>query len=188
MKSNNELPVVFVRALVVFPGMSVTLTIGREASRLAILNSQQLFDNRLVALTQLRAEDQEIQDLTAVYTIGTICKIERVVELTDGGMQVQVEGIERFEAQSIEWRAGSALVKGRALPDTGDCSSTDTALAIEKLSSYQPVHFDKTTWIEGDDPKELERINNQTCIRQKILEESAAQVRLRLLQSLDQEA
>jgi ATP-dependent Lon protease len=135
MKKQNKLPVVFVRGLVVYPGMSVTLTVGREASRLAVRASQEQFQNSLVILTQLRAEDEEIKDLGAVYRLGTICKIEKVVALTDGGMQVQIEGLGRFTTDSLEWQGGVGLVQGESLPDSEPVCESDSQELLESLST-----------------------------------------------------
>lgn len=77
MKDIIELPVVFVRELVMFPGMSIALTVGREASRLAVLDSQKRFNNSIITMTQRRAEDPKIENLDAVYRVGTVCKIEK---------------------------------------------------------------------------------------------------------------
>ena len=184
MKKQNKLPVVFVRELVVFPGMSVTLTVGREASRLAVRASQERFRNSLVTMTQLRAEDEGIKDLSAAYRLGTICKIEKVVALTDGGMQVQIEGLERFKGDSLEWQHGIALVQGESLPDSEPVCEGDSQELLESLSSYQPVNFDKIAWLERTDLEEMKRINAQIAERQAILEEPSGKERLRLLRTL----
>ena len=184
MKNKTKLPVVFVRELVIFPGMSVTLTIGREASRLAILESQKQFQNSLVTMTQLRAEDAEIKDLNSVYRVGTLCKIEKSVALTDGGMQVQVEGLERFQGETLEWEGGIASIQGESLPDKETSPESHASELLTRLSSYQPVNFDKIAWMERNDPEELKRINARIAERQKILEEPSAAERVRLLTAL----
>jgi len=186
MKKQNKLPVVFVRGLVVYPGMSVTLTVGREASRLAVRASQEQFQNSLVILTQLRAEDEEIKDLGAVYRLGTICKIEKVVALTDGGMQVQIEGLGRFTTDSLEWQGGVGLVQGESLPDSEPVCESDSQELLESLSSYQPVNFDRIAWLERKDLEEIKRINARIAERQTILEESSPKERIRLLRAVGQ--
>ena len=185
MQGERTLPAVFVRELVVFPGVSVTLTVGREASRLAVLLAQRKFSNALVTLTQLRAEDPKIESLDAVYKVGTICKIEKVIALTDGGMQVHITGLERFEGCRLEWREGAAVVTGAALREADACSQTDGQKILELMSSYQPGSFDAIAWIERTDPEELRRINERIAKRQKILEEPSAQTRMRMLKALE---
>ncbi len=186
MNNKTKLPVIFLRELVIFPEMSVTLTIGREVSRLAVRASQEQFQNSLVTMTQLRAEDEEIKDFNAVYRLGTICKVEKVVALTDGGMQVQVEGLGRFKGDSLEWQSGVAFIQGELLSDTEPSCESDSRELLESLSSYQPVNFDKIAWLERKDLEEMKRINARVAERQAILEEPSAKERLRLLRALGQ--
>ena len=181
MKNVKELPVIFVRDLVVFPGMSVTVTVGREISRLAVIESQKQFNNSILTITQLRAEDPDIKDLDTVYRVGTICKIERAVELTDGGMQVQLEGVERFSSNALKWRDGFALISGEVLKDTDGYDDPECEEVLESLSSYQPVNFDMTAWSERKSPEELKSINEKTNKRQLILEEFSVDRRIQLL-------
>jgi ATP-dependent Lon protease len=184
MRNEKRLPVVFVRELVVFPGMSVTLTVGREASRLAILDSQGKFDSFLVTMTQQRAEDAEIKSLEQVYKVGTVCRVEKAVALTDGGMQVQIEGVGRFRGGTLEWHGALGYIHGESLPDEETDSESGASELLASLSSYQPVNFDKIAWIERNDPDELKRINAGIAKRQKILEEPSAGERVRLLKAL----
>ena len=184
MKNKIKLPVVFVRELVIFPGMSVTLTIGRESSRLAVLECQSHFRGSLVTMTQLRAEDSEIKDLDSVYRVGTLCEIVKAVTLTDGGMQVHVEGLERFHGDLLEWQGGIALIQGESLPDKEGSSESNASELLSSVSTYQPVNFDKIAWMERNDPEELKRINARIARRQKILEEPSAAERVRMLTAL----
>ncbi len=185
MKNVKVLPVVFIRELVVFPGMSVTMTVGREASRLAIVDSQRKFDGSIVTMTQRRAEDSEITSLDAAYTIGTLCKIEKAVALTDGGMQVQIEGLARFEGQELQLLSDVAQIKGEILPDADANLSWDATKPFEELSTYQPFNADKIAWIERNDPAELKRVNEKIAQRQKILVEPSAKKRMQLLRDFE---
>lgn len=183
MKNSKELPVVFIRGLVVFPGMSVTITIGREASRIAVLESQNRFSGVLITMTQLRAEDPEIKTLNSAYKVGTVCKIEKAIVLTDGGMQVQIEGLERIEAQSMQWQDKFPIVKGNVLADTDHCTKSVPAEMFTAMSSYQPVNFDEVVWITQNDPEKLSRLNQRISRLQKILEEPSVDTRAESLKA-----
>lgn len=187
MNNKVNLPVVFVRALVVFPRMSVTLTVGRPSSRMTVDTSQQQFEGEFVALTQLRAEDQEVRDLNDVYALGTRCKIKKVVTLTDGTMQVQIEGLQRFRAESLENQAEAVFVQGESLIDSDHAPEASSRQLLESISSYRPTSFEKVAWLERTDLNDLTRINADIGKRHKILEESSENERVKLLQLLDQE-
>jgi ATP-dependent Lon protease len=183
MNKQSKLPVIFVRDFVAFPGISATLTVGREVTRASICKARDDFDNTIVVMTQIRAEDEEIKDLRAVYGIGSICKIEKVVALTDGGMQIQIECVERFEGNTLELSQGAGFVLGEVLPDTEPLSGAELQELSTKLSSFQPCCFENPAYSELQNPIKIQQINDRICATQAILQEPSARVRLKLIKA-----
>ena len=181
MENIRKLPVVFVRELVIFPGMSTTLTVGRPQSRLAVEAAQTHHKNLVVTLTQRCAEDTEILDLGAAYSVGAVCRIERSVALTDGGMQVQVTGIERIRATTLVRLAGVAMIEGATLIDSKAAGAAEVQEVLQHVSTYQPGTFENVAWLERSDPEALKKINHAVAKRQEILEEDSEVERLKLL-------
>jgi ATP-dependent Lon protease len=95
----ENLPVLVLRDIVVFPYMIVPLYVGRPKSKKAIdhvLNS----DRMILLLTQKDAnvEDPKAEDL---YRVGTVAMVVRMLKLPDGRMRVLVQGISRVKVKSI---------------------------------------------------------------------------------------
>lgn len=95
----ENLPVLVLRDIVVFPYMIVPLYVGRSKSKKAIdhaLNS----DRMILLLTQKDAsiEDPDAEDL---YRVGTVALVVRMLKLPDGRMRVLVQGISRVKVKSI---------------------------------------------------------------------------------------
>ena len=95
----ENLPVLVLRDIVVFPYMIVPLYVGRPKSKKAIdhvLNS----DRMILLLTQKDAsiEDPDAEDL---YRVGTVALVVRMLKLPDGRMRVLVQGISRVKVKSI---------------------------------------------------------------------------------------
>jgi ATP-dependent Lon protease len=92
----DNLPVLPVRDLVVFPYMILPLFVGREMSIKAIEHS--LSTNRMVLLlTQkdLNIENPAPDDL---YTMGTIGLVMRMLKLPDGRVKILVQGLTKARA------------------------------------------------------------------------------------------
>jgi ATP-dependent Lon protease len=93
------IPVLALRGLVVFPGMSLQFDVGRPKSILALKNSmdqeQKIF---LVAQKDLTVNDPGKDDL---YSIGVIAKVRQVIRRSDEGIRVIVEGISRGKVISM---------------------------------------------------------------------------------------
>ncbi|MBE0426908.1 MAG: endopeptidase La [Nitrospirae bacterium] len=92
----DELPVLPVRDIVVFPYMILPLFVGRDMSIKAIEHS--LSTNRMVLLlTQkdLNIENPGPEDL---FSIGTIAIIMRMLKLPDGRVKILVQGVSKARA------------------------------------------------------------------------------------------
>ncbi len=90
----EELPILPVRDTVLFPGIVLPLTIGRESS-LALVNSLEGEEKLMGVLAQLdpRVEDPGPTDL---HSVGTLAKVHKLVRMPNGNMVAFLEGIERF--------------------------------------------------------------------------------------------
>ncbi len=89
----DNLPVLPVRDIVVFPYMIIPLFVGREVSIKAIDHA--LSTNRMILLlTQkdLGIENPSVNDL---YTVGTVGMIMRMLKLPDGRVKILVQGLSK---------------------------------------------------------------------------------------------
>jgi ATP-dependent Lon protease len=92
----DNLPVLPVRDIVVFPYMILPLFVGREMSIKAIEHS--LNSNRMVLL--LTQKDLNIENPTHedLYSTGTIALIMRMLKLPDGRVKILVQGLSKAKA------------------------------------------------------------------------------------------
>ena len=95
----NELPLLALRGMVIFPGTSTHLDIGRKKSMLA-LNSAMATDQLIYLVTQ---RDAAIEDPTAddLYEIGTVARIRQVLRLPGDNLRVMLEGLYRARTEYI---------------------------------------------------------------------------------------
>ena len=100
-KELNNLPVLPLRNIVVFPNMVVPLFVGRDKS-INALEQVMDKDQELLFLSQKNSEvdDPSENDL---YKIGTKGKILQLLKLPDGTVKVLVEGIARCKVKKIKF-------------------------------------------------------------------------------------
>src|SRR6476619_4833638 len=91
----RDLPLVALRETVIFPEMIVPLQVGREKSVNA-LNAAVAEGGPIALVTQRQAEQEEIDDPSELYTVGTLAKIAQVVQLQDGTVRAIVQGQSRL--------------------------------------------------------------------------------------------
>lgn len=96
---NTEYPVLALRDIVVFPGNTASLFVGRSAS-LEAASAAYHYNTPLVLLTQIDAktEHPETKDL---YNIGTLARIKRYIVMPDGTLNIAVEGISRIKINKL---------------------------------------------------------------------------------------
>lgn len=87
------------RNTVLFPGVVIPITVGREKSITAV-NDAYKGDKLLgvVAQTDANIDEPEAKDLA---TIGTFAKIVKLIKMPDGGTTVIIQGKKRFKIDKI---------------------------------------------------------------------------------------
>jgi len=89
----EELPLLTVRDVVIFPYMIIPLFVGREFSIQAI--DEALSKDRLIFVSAQKNVNDEFPDKENIYSIGTIAMIMRMLKLPDGRVKVLVQGISK---------------------------------------------------------------------------------------------
>lgn len=91
----DTLPILPLRNTVLFPGVVLPITVGRDKSIKAV-NEAYKSDKLVGVLAQkdVNVEDPEPKDLCA---IGTIAKIVKLIKMPDGGTTIIIQGKKRFE-------------------------------------------------------------------------------------------
>jgi ATP-dependent Lon protease len=95
----DNLPVLPLRNTVLFPGVVLPITVGRDKSIKAVNDSYKA--NKLIGVLAQKdstIEDPEVKDLCA---IGTIAKIVKLIKMPDGGTTIIIQGKKRFLLEEI---------------------------------------------------------------------------------------
>ncbi|HLW51103.1 MAG TPA: endopeptidase La [Sphingobacteriaceae bacterium] len=95
----EELPILPLRNTVLYPGVVIPITVGRDKSIKLIKDSYKR--NRLigvVAQKEMNVEDPDFEDL---YDIGTAAVIIKVLQMPDGNTTVILQGKQRFKMENL---------------------------------------------------------------------------------------
>src|SRR5450432_736539 len=95
----NEIPILPLRNTVLFPGVVLPITVGRDKSIKAV-NDAYKTDKLIGVLAQ---KDSSVEDpsLKELVDVGTIAKIIKVIKMPDGGTTVILQGKRRFKVGAI---------------------------------------------------------------------------------------
>ena len=110
------LPVLPIRNAVLFPGVSMPLVVGRGRSIKAIDSAQA--ESELVMIVAQRVLTSQDPEITDLYGIGTMCRIETSSTSENGGRQIVVTGIARQRLCEVRLDPGGFLVaRGEMVAD-----------------------------------------------------------------------
>src|SRR5438445_3480709 len=114
----RELPLVALRETVIFPEMIGPLQVGRDKSVNA-LNAAVAEGGPIALVTQRNAEQEDINDPSELYPIGTLAKIAQVVQLQDGTVRAIVQGQGRLRVHGFAQTSPYILAR---IEEVGDGS------------------------------------------------------------------
>ncbi|HVN67722.1 MAG TPA: LON peptidase substrate-binding domain-containing protein, partial [Candidatus Sulfotelmatobacter sp.] len=133
----EELPLIPLRNMVVFPQMIVPLFIGRSRSVKALEDT--LEKEKMVVFASQQSEDIEDPQPKDICAIGTLSEIVQMIALPDGTTKILVEGlcrvkIEKFTQETPYFRAAISRV-----PEPAEFSAEAEAqvrVVVKQFESY----------------------------------------------------
>lgn len=95
----KELPLLPLRNTVLFPGVVIPITVGRDKSIKAIEEAYKT--DKLVGVLSQKDSNIEDPDVGDLEGIGTVAKIVKLIKMPDGGTTAILQGKKRFQLISI---------------------------------------------------------------------------------------
>ncbi len=95
----NELPLLPLRNTVLFPGVVIPITVGRDKSIKAVNDAYKA--DKLVGVVAQKDSNVEEPLVADLENIGTVAKIIKLIKMPDGGTTVILQGRKRFEVTAI---------------------------------------------------------------------------------------
>lgn len=124
----DELPLLPLRDIVIYPFMIVPLFVSREKSIRAV--DEALGDHRMILLDCQKDLDKEDPAQEDLYSVGTVAVIMRMLKLPDGRIRILVQGVSRAKVESVD--AAGDFLKAR-LSVLSEVSAPERSLEVEAL-------------------------------------------------------
>jgi len=131
----NNIPLLPLRGLLVYPTMILHIDVGRERSVFAIEHAIAK-DNLIFLATQkdISIENPEPEDL---YKIGTLASVKSLTQLPNGTYRILIEGIERAEWSNYEEADLYPVVEVTGFPDDETIDTESEALMRTLLTYFE---------------------------------------------------
>ncbi len=117
---NNEelpetLPILPLRNMVLFPGVVIPITAGRDKS-IKLINDANASGKNIGVVAQKNEEDED-PTKSDIHTIGTVARILRVLKMPDGNITVILQGKKRFEIAEVVLEAPYITAAVKEVPE-----------------------------------------------------------------------
>ena len=170
---SDDLPVLPLRGVVVYPMMWLPLPIGQERS--IRLVEQTLPNNRIIALVTSLDEGAEEPAPGQIHTVGAAAQIHRVLKTPDGTMRLLVQGLERIRI--LEYTQEKPYLRARIeiIPET-----MEDGIEMEAVMRAVQQLFRKLIELEPQMPDELAIMSMNVDDGRQLAYLVASSMRLRL--------
>ena len=142
----SELPLLPLRNTVLFPGVVLPITVGRDKSIKAVNDAYKA--DKLIGVIAQKDSNVEDPTISDLEDIGTVAKIIKMIKMPDGGTTVIIQGKRRFKVTSIlseepYFKAQVELLEESEAPQNDDFDAyvatiKDLATQIIQLSPNIP--------------------------------------------------
>ncbi len=197
----DPLPILAVKNTVLFPGIVVPITAGRDRSVKAI---NKAFRERKMTIAVLAQKSDQVEKPKGkdLYTVGTIARIVKLIRMSDGTTTVILQGRKRCELN--EFTKNKPYLEGSftTLDYTGPENKLEYEALIEAAQERAQRIIELSPSIPPDAANLLQSIGNpnflvnflasnlaaKVAIKQRLLKESEKSEKLRdLIREMDNE-
>ena len=95
----ESLPILALKNTVLYPGVVIPITIGRDKSIKAVQHAHNT--HKLIAVLSQKDLEQEDPGPSDLYNIGTIARVIKLLKMPDGSSTAILQGKAKFELESI---------------------------------------------------------------------------------------
>lgn len=95
----SELPILPLRNNVLFPGVVIPITVGRDKSIRLIREANR--GNKIIGVVSQKNQEEESPEFEDLHKVGTVAQIVRLLKMPDGTSTVIIQGKRRFEMKEL---------------------------------------------------------------------------------------
>ncbi len=175
--SEQRIPVLPLRDVVVYPHMVIPLFVGREKS-IEALDAASAVDKRILLAAQTSASVDE-PSAEDIHKVGTVATILQLLKLPDGTIKVLVEGQERVHIKSLSNNEADGYFTALAR-STSAIAAADDAKEMDVLVRSVTNMFDQYVKMNKKVPPEVLNTLSGVDDPDRLADMIAAQMSLRV--------
>ncbi|MBE0447021.1 MAG: endopeptidase La [Actinobacteria bacterium] len=144
----EELPLIPLRDMIIFPNLVVPLFVGRERSINALEAAMK--EEHIVALVTQKAAELQEPEIDDLYRLGTAATIMQELKIPDGTAKALVEGLSRIEIIEFTQTTPYFRARIRVLPE-----QEEKDIEVEALMRNLVAQFERAASLGKPIPQEV---------------------------------
>jgi ATP-dependent Lon protease len=192
----DTLPLLPLRNTVLFPGVVIPITVGRDKSIKAVTDAYKA--DKLVGVVAQKDSNIEEPTVSDLEDIGTVAKIVKLIKMPDGGTTIIIQGRRRFKIEEIVSEDPYFKAKIKILEDENSSSDADFKALVGSIKDLAGQIVGLSPNLPSEAAIILKNIENPSFLihfvssnlnsdlkqKQKLLEISNLKARAELLMNL----
>jgi ATP-dependent Lon protease len=127
----ETVPILSLRNTVLFPGVVIPITAGRDKS-IQLINDANS-GSKVIGVVSQKDETVEDPSLDDIYTTGTVARILKVLKMPDGNTTVIIQGKKRFQISEIVSEVPYMVAKIQDVPEIMPPINAEFPAIIESI-------------------------------------------------------
>lgn len=158
----DELPILPLKNTVLFPGVVVPITVGRDRS-LALVKEAYAGDKIIGVVTQ-KDEDIEEPEDKDLHRIGTMARIIKLIKMPDGSKSIVIQGKSGFEVEEFTQSKPFFKAKVKAFPKEMDIQGVELDASIRNIKETATRIINLSPNIPSEATIAVNNINSPTFL------------------------
>lgn len=158
----DELPILPLKNTVLFPGVVVPITVGRDRS-LALVKEAYAGDKIIGVVTQKDEEIEEPEDKD-LHRIGTMARIIKLIKMPDGSKSIVIQGKSGFEVEEFTQSNPFFKAKVKAFPKEMDIQGVELDASIRNIKETATRIINLSPNIPSEATIAVNNINSPTFL------------------------
>jgi len=158
----NELPILPLKNTVLFPGVVVPITVGRDQS-LALVKEAYAGDKIIGVVTQ-KDEDIEEPQAEDLHTVGTMARIIKLIKMPDGSKSIVIQGKSGFQVEEFTQSDPYFKAKVNPYPKEMDIQGVELDASIRNIKETATRIINLSPNIPSEATIAVNNINSPTFL------------------------
>ena len=127
----DSLPILALRNTVLFPGVVLPITVGRDASLKLVKDA--FGGDKLIGVIAQRSSETENPDPEDLYDIGAVATILKLIKMPDGSKSIVIQGKRRFRVNEYEQTEPYFRANVSPIPEESDPNEIELTARIRSI-------------------------------------------------------